>query len=92
MKTVWKFVLHPNLKVHMPVGAKPLYVGVQDNTALCIWAQVDTTAELEEREFVIAGTGHELPEKTGKYLGTVMFNEGELVFHVFDTTPEYAKK
>lgn len=88
MKSVWKFELHPYTSVRMPVGATPLYVGAQGD-AICLWAKVETEGPWEVRSFVIVGTGHELPEHTGKYLGTAMLSNGALVFHVFDTKTEF---
>jgi len=88
MQAVWKFELHPYAPVTMPVGAKPLHVGVQAD-AICLWALVDPNAMLEKRNFVIVGTGHDLPEHAGKHLGTALLSGGSLVFHVFDIKEEF---
>jgi hypothetical protein len=83
MKAVWKFVIHPYAMNMMPVGAKPLSVHAQGDD-LFLWALVDTEAELEDREFVIVGTGHELPDHAGEFLGTALLADGRLVLHVFE--------
>lgn len=83
MKAVWKFTLHPYAKTHMPIGAKLLSVHAQGND-ICLWAEVDTDAKVEAREFVIIGTGHEIREHAGEYVGTAHLAAGQLVLHVFE--------
>jgi hypothetical protein len=66
----------------MPKHAKVLCV--QNQFALtCIWAIVDPTAEIEQRNFRWFGTGHPMPESPLHYVGTVQINGGELIFHLF---------
>ena len=38
--------------------------------------------------FVTYGTGHDVPDEPGQYVGTFFMNGGSLVFHVFETTSE----
>lgn len=83
MKSVWKFVLHPHARNMLPIGAKLLSVHAQGSD-LCLWALVDTEADLENREFVIVGTGHEVPEHAGEFVGTALLVGGQLVLHVFE--------
>lgn len=82
---IWKFIL-PVLDmptVEMPVGAKVLTVASQ-NDLLCVWATVDPETSLEMRQFCVRGTGHTLTDDEGAYVGTAMFQQGALVFHVFE--------
>lgn len=83
MKSVWKFKLHPYARNMLPVGAKPLSVHAQGSD-LCLWALVDTDAPLEDREFVIVGTGHELYDHAGAFIGSALLAGGEFVLHVFE--------
>lgn len=83
MKAVYKYNLHPYARNMMPVGAKPLSVHAQGND-LCLWALVDTEAELENREFVIVGTGHEVHDHAGEFIGSALLAGGTLVLHVFE--------
>jgi hypothetical protein len=83
MKAVWKFALHPYKINMMPVGAKPLSVHAQGDD-LCMWALVDTEAPLEKRGFVIVGTGHEVHDHTGEFIGTALLANGSLVLHIFE--------
>lgn len=86
MKAVWKFTLHPYARNMMPVGAKPLSVHAQGSD-ICMWALVDTEAELEDRQFVIVGTGHEVHDHAGEFVGTALLADGRLVLHVFESKP-----
>lgn len=50
------------------------------------WALVDPTAASQPRRFQVYGTGHRVPEETGRYVGTVLDARGgpRLVWHVFE--------
>lgn len=92
MKTIWKYELNPGnpYVIGMPEGAEILTVQVQNNVP-CIWAKVDTEAELEERIFYVFATGQEI-DLDGQdvylaYIGTFQLNGGSLVFHVFELEP-----
>lgn len=82
-KTIWKFELEPFGEVLMPVGSEILHVAAQGDTA-CLWALVDPAAEKEPRGFIVAGTGHPLPDMAMEYVGTFHLYGGALVFHVFE--------
>lgn len=79
----------PDIKeIRMPVGANVLSVQVQRD-AVCLWALVPTdTAALvdieETRRFLMIGTGHRLPERPDRFIGTVQLVGGALVLHVFE--------
>jgi hypothetical protein len=87
--TVWKFVLplEDNPQVDMPSEAYVLSVD-QQHGQLCVWALVDTSAPSSTRTFAIRGTGHPTNdiEQTNKFLGTVLMANGNLVFHVWETS------
>lgn len=77
--TVWKF---PLPRVPMPIGAQILTVAVIRDQPF-VWAIVDPSAPLVERQLFVRGTGHGLGT-VGDYIGTFMLLAGSLVFHVFD--------
>jgi hypothetical protein len=83
-RAIWKF----NLPIDdtsvavMPEHAIPLAVAEQHG-ALYLWAEVDESAPIAQREFHIRGTGHPLRGNEGKYIGTVVMTGG-LVWHVFN--------
>lgn len=87
LKQVWKFLLNEGTTIiSMPKGAEILAVQNQYERA-GLWVLVDTTAEKEDRHFEIYGTGDFIgydPDFKRKYLGTIQFNAGALVLHVFE--------
>lgn len=82
-RAIWKFPLAigDTVAVSMPEHATPLAVAEQ-NTILCLWAEVDPDAALTTKEFHIRGTGHLLQGNEGKYIGTAVMWNG-LVWHVY---------
>jgi len=92
MKTIWKFEvpLTGVFLLEMPEGAEILsFQGQKDK--LCVWAIVETDAQLERRRFSICGTGFKLPENLGRYIGTTQTHEGDLVWHLFECSKEEEK-
>ena len=86
MKTIWKFPLEivDRQPVSIPVGAQLLDVQMQGDQP-CLWALVDTESPRITLVVRIYGTGHEIRDDPGLYLGT--FQERTLVFHVFTSMP-----
>lgn len=91
MRTVWKFPLKVEdlVSVSMPKGSIVLAVEMQ-GPDLFLWAYIDTDAELVERRFRIAGTGHPLGDELERdevyrYANSFQMAGGSLVFHVFET-------
>ena len=87
MTTIWKFVLNTPMVAHI-TNLKVaclcdfLSVDMQDRQ-LCLWAQVDTEAELVEMQLEVYGTGHEiLDHGMSVYIGTAF--DGPFVWHVFE--------
>lgn len=89
MRTIYKYTIRPDqLKVEMPKGAKVLTARGQMNE-ICIWAEVDTEREAEQRHFEVFGTGHKMNEDMGvdrNYIGTAQLEGGALIFHVYEYT------
>ena len=83
MKTIWKFTIQPSCEIIMPVGAKLLDVQEQHGEAQ-LWALVDPNAEKETRRFTFYGTGHDVSDDPGTYIGTFQLHGGGLVFHGFE--------
>lgn len=69
----------------MPEGAHVVHVSDQRGQ-VCFWALVDPQAELVTRQFVIRGTGHDVPHGA-QYIGSAMQLGGALVWHVFEVVP-----
>lgn len=83
MKTIWKWTLQPKTTISMPAGAQLLAVQEQYGQPQ-LWALVDPTAAPSPRHFSIYGTGHEMPDNPGQYVGTFQMHAGQLVLHVFE--------
>ena len=85
MKQIFKYELtHPGLTILLPLGAEILDVQYQYH-GFMMWAKIDNTEPLVERRFLIFGTGWELPDVEMKYISTVLSENGDLVWHVFET-------
>lgn len=89
MRTIHKFEL-PILgmaAIYLPKEARVLSVANQNETTVAMWVELDPDApKVVERRFVCAGTGHTLPSEIGAFIGTVLFDHGRLVSHVFEHT------
>lgn len=68
--------------IKLPIGFKILSLANQ-NENLCLWYLCDPEMENEEIEIFIFGTGHEVGNFTGQFLGTVLMHNNQLVWHVF---------
>ena len=79
-KYVFEQGLEPDTVISMPEGAELLHVGVQHNR-ICVWARVNPGAPMVDHHSRMVGTGHDGAD--GRYLGTVSFHSGDLVFHIF---------
>lgn len=90
MRAVWKFPLEITdyQTIEMPAGAQILSFDVQgvspEYMAPCLWALVAPAMPREKRTFQMVGTGHQLPDEPGKFIGTVVTYGGTLVWHLFE--------
>lgn len=90
---VWKFELELRSgvqRVGLPRNSKVLSFDVQHDIP-CIWALVDPEPEgvsgVEERQFVLTGTGHTIEVPAGRkllHVGTALHVGGTFVWHVFE--------
>lgn len=85
MTQIWKFVMSPDDRqvIEMPIGAVLLSAHVQEDR-LCIWAEVNPTGKAYPRTIEMFATGQPIGEAARKFLGTILFAEGQFVFHVFE--------
>lgn len=88
MRKVYKYAFKPapTASIAMPAGAKILRFDMQYDM-FCLWALVDPdSAVTETRKFIVAGTGNPIDETTiSSYIGTAMVQDGQFVFHCFET-------
>ena len=86
MKVIWKYELEHKgedaQSIWMPHGAKILDVQMQGKEPV-MWALVDSSVPMEERQFLLAWTGEERPDlDIAGYIGT--FQAGPMVWHLFE--------
>lgn len=89
MRTIYRYKLGLDdfSSINLPVGAEVLSISnerVNTHIEIEMWAAVDTNRPLVTRQFAVVGTGHAMPEGSAKFIGTVMVDNGEYVFHVFE--------
>lgn len=91
MRTVWRYSLEynpPITKIEVPVGARPLFVNLQNGMPQ-LWMEINLTEDMETdrevRTFQFIGTGHSVPVN-GRYLGTVLMLADTLVLHLYEVT------
>lgn len=90
--TIWKFEIEDRLglqKVEMPQGAKLLRLGCQwprlDVPRLTVWAVVNPTRPLVDRQLALAGTGQPFPDQVDPESAYVWTEQiGPIVYHLFD--------
>lgn len=85
MQAIWKYPIPAIDMFHLdiPEGGKPLAVHVQRGQP-CMWVQVTPDAPMTLRIFAIYGTGHQMPDDPGTFIGTYLVDGGALVFHLFE--------
>lgn len=87
----YKLEIAKNMQeITMPLGAQIMHIGAQNNTDLSIWCLVNPTQEeMKVRKFMVLATGDEFKIDDGKFyrfIGTVLFDGGSFVVHVFEVT------
>lgn len=87
MKRIYKYPIRVSDEqiVTMPANARPLSTGYDATGGLCIWALVNPEEAAVRRTVIIHGTGHPANdvENDYKFLGTVVDERLQLVWHVF---------
>jgi hypothetical protein len=81
MKTIWKYDLLEQLSIELPSDAKVLSVARQYGS-LQMWVELDPTAAVIERQFMLVPTNAEIPDINKTFLGTVIVDP--MVYHVFE--------
>lgn len=80
MKVMYKYEINAGLVVSIPLGAILRHAEHQAGQ-LCLWAEVDPEAsQFEQWEFLVAGTGHVLPDDWAYFNS---WQDGEFVWHLF---------
>jgi hypothetical protein len=84
--TIWKFELelYEMQLIEMPKASIIRHVGMQQECRMCLWAEVNPSAEKAKRKIAIRGTGCNLSGMEGKYIGTVVDDRAARVWHIYD--------
>lgn len=84
-QVVYKYEIRPGVSdTIVPKGATLLH-GALQGSRMFVWALVDTTEDEKElRHVLFTGTGHRVPDGTWRHLNTILVQNGEFVFHVFE--------
>ena len=69
--------------LNIPAVARVIKVSSQRNDEICLWILQDLDFNNVERKFVIRKTGFRVQDNLG-YCGTALFDDGEIVLHVFE--------
>lgn len=87
IKAVWKYEIDPRAEfttLKMPVGATPLAVDLQHNLVQ-MWCLCNPAEKvLEERSFILVGTGEGFDAENAKYIGTFQVQGGVFIWHLFE--------
>lgn len=86
MQVIYKYPVHPRMKLRLPADAAVLTVQVQHGEAQ-MWVLLDPEAPTVTRHFAALATGESFPPTLTRadYIATFQ-SDGGLVFHVFETT------
>jgi len=81
----YPFEITDEFELELPKGAHILNFDNQHETP-ALWCEVDPDAETETRKFLLVGTGHPIkyPKEKRIHLGTVQFQNGHFVGHLFE--------
>lgn len=85
MKTIWtfRFGITDFQQLAVPVGAEPLYAGLDADARPSLWCLVDDKAAKEPLDLFVVGTGNPMPPDANRYLGTFVWKITGTVWHVF---------
>ena len=84
---IWKYPLDmivDEFTLEMPEGAILLSFKVQRGVPT-LWALVNPDNKFEKRQFSLIGTGHSIKENNLKYIDSVQLDQGNLIFHLFES-------
>lgn len=85
-RVVWKYPLHVDTtRLDLPESAVVVGVGLDAERRACAWIELDPNEpNADPREFVLVGTGHEVPSPA-KHIGHITLEHLGLVLHVYET-------
>lgn len=84
-RAVYRYVVPVDDEWHSIVLQGPLlHVDARAVSPVEVWALHDDAIPEWAREFRVFGTGHPLPDDAGVHVGSVIVENGVLVWHLFE--------
>jgi len=83
MKRIYKYLIGVGATqtVYTYKNAVVLHAGLDPHGRLAVWMLVNTKNPMTEITFNVYGTGLDLPQPEGNYVGSIL--DGEYIWHVF---------
>lgn len=83
MRTIHKYEITQlgEFDVMMPHGSIIRHFGIDPHGRICLWAEVDSSRANEPVTIFLLGTGQEIPDEAGHYIGSVTV--GIFVWHAY---------
>jgi len=85
-RSIWKYdiiITDSVQNIEMPGDSTILHLGSQKGN-ICMWVMVNKEVEMATRHFKVYGTGHPLDDRIMYYVGTVIDESLNLVWHVYE--------
>lgn len=84
MAEIHKYIIdYDRTDIEMPLDSEILSVQ-NKHGRMVIWALTEPSKPVEVRTFIKVLTGFEMNEPTARYIGTVQFDDGNYVNHLFE--------
>ncbi len=79
MKVIHKFPINDNA-LEIPHGGRIIHAGRDPHGVPCVWAEVDPEIRNAKQNFLVLGTGREVPPG---WAHAASFNDGPFMWHVY---------
>uniref|UniRef100_A0AB39CEK9 DUF7352 domain-containing protein n=1 Tax=Pseudomonas phage HRDY3 TaxID=3236930 RepID=A0AB39CEK9_9VIRU len=79
---------HQTLEIPAPANIRSVIMQPDafNHENVVLYAEMEKGAEILERKIRMYGTGHEMDDVVGNFIGTVSTEGGQLIWHVYDVT------
>lgn len=83
MRVIWKFHIQgPDTNFDAPAGARAVSVQLQSGSP-SLWLLCERDSPKAKHRVRCFATGQSIPEDAGDFVGTLQFENGRLILHVF---------
>jgi hypothetical protein len=85
VRTIWKYELSTGLTtIALPAANELRHVDSDPSGLPSLWFEVNTTAPMVNRTFLVVGTGHDIPTEV-RFVGSL--KAGPFMWHVYEVAP-----